>query len=162
MFFCLTAPLDLQLNLDQIRVKQVSSRSVFWVLLHSFTYTERIMDCITLYALPGATVVLSTLSSKRQRDIFNLRNMIDVRISTVRELLQPMPPSSFKRRATRIAQDIQSALDFEAFPGVLYAGGPHRCNDLGCECSGTKPPHALRVCKGCWAAFYCSKQCQKQ
>lgn len=33
-----------------------------------------------------------------------------------------------------------------------------------CPCYGRRAPwhKSRRVCKGCWAAFYCSKQCQKR
>ena len=39
---------------------------------------------------------------------------------------------------------------------------PRHCFWLGCACSGHKPFHPVRVCKGCWRALYCSAQCQRR
>ena len=38
--------------------------------------------------------------------------------------------------------------------------GQKPCYLDGCLCSGMKPKHPMRVCKGCWHAYYCSVKCQ--
>jgi len=39
---------------------------------------------------------------------------------------------------------------------------PRQCFWLGCACSGHRPFHSVRVCKGCWRALYCSPLCQQE
>ena len=36
------------------------------------------------------------------------------------------------------------------------------CHWEGCICTDKRPKHSVRICKGCYRVFYCSKQCQKR
>lgn len=130
----------------------------------SGTYIEALLNCITMYALPGAKSDISTLSQSRQHDVNNLKKITQIHLEAVGAALGRMQRNSNLR--LRVAHTVRQ-ISNEVIPSDIFALGYlgprlHRCSCFACECSGMKPPHGLHVCKGCWSAFYCSRQCQKQ
>lgn len=123
-----------------------------------------LMDCIAIYALPGAKCDLSVLSPTRQHDIHSLRRIIHMNLREVRTQLNHMRNSNLRRRAALLVRQISDEVlldDMSAIPSHHSLVRVHRCYYIACECSGIKPPHRLRVCKGCFSTFYCSRECQK-
>lgn len=46
-------------------------------------------------------------------------------------------------------------------PDYRYRWQGHKpCYLDDCLCSQMRPKHPMRVCKGCWRAYYCSVRCQ--
>lgn len=50
----------------------------------------------------------------------------------------------------------------DAFSNLLPAEAKfYGCAGINCLCYGRRTLHGnMRVCKGCWSAFYCSRSCQ--
>ncbi|KAI0338415.1 hypothetical protein BDW22DRAFT_1363038 [Trametopsis cervina] len=65
-----------------------------------------------------------------------------------------------ERRLRTLAEKGLSELDV-GLQLQAIAPGSRRCLWKECLCSwDAKPPHHMRVCKGCWRAWYCGPACQ--
>lgn len=136
--------------------------SIFRLLRLLCFYIEALLDCIAIYALPGASSNISTLSKNRQHDIHNLRRIIRLYLAEAHDRLKGAPQNALQRKAERIIHQIAHELDLNRRFANQYLGRLHRCSFLACECSGMKAPHRMRICKGCLSAFYCNKRCQER
>lgn len=48
----------------------------------------------------------------------------------------------------------------EATPEGPDLSEANACGNALCLCHVQKPPHQMRVCKGCWSVMYCNAKCQ--
>ncbi|KAJ3550537.1 hypothetical protein NM688_g5058 [Phlebia brevispora] len=122
-----------------------------------------IIDFVGACGMPGLQVLPDHVRGKARRGIMHLRHTIYVRYKTI---IRDLRLSGLPLSATKDARET-AELVIECIENNGGADERHRirdqwgqCRFAGCACSGIKPSHKLRVCKGCWQVQYCSSYCQ--
>ncbi|KAJ3519136.1 hypothetical protein NM688_g9347 [Phlebia brevispora] len=98
-----------------------------------------------------------------RKDIVHLMHTVHGRYQPILQDLRRsgLPKDEMMKLALQGVGDILRMIERRGYAG--QASPPRnvqgRCHLAGCACSGVKPPHQLRVCKGCWQVEYCSKYC---
>ncbi|CAL1693878.1 unnamed protein product [Somion occarium] len=97
-----------------------------------------------------------------------LRSHVTRVLAPTLQKLRALPSSLRRTRAINKWTNLAKALELRetSWPeDITIDDSSHshsrRCHWHDCMCSHTDPAHSIRVCKGCWQVFYCSRQCQR-
>lgn len=67
----------------------------------------------------------------------------------------------YERQERRRFEALAEQGETIAMGPALSVPGARSCRWKDCLCSlDTKPPHRMRICKGCWRVWYCGPNCQ--
>lgn len=139
----------------------------FWIAETAIECDLAVLDTILdFYSTLGQTEARAQTNSA---ELKALRSHVTRVLAPTLQKLRALPSSLRRTRAINKWTNLAKALELRetSWPeDITIDDSSHshsrRCHWHDCMCSHTDPAHSIRVCKGCWQVFYCSRQCQRR